>query len=149
MNFSLEHSVFTINGHRVEGWASASDALMLPAIEAAVTEVGADGKMVAASTGNRGGEVTVKLLPVSRSAAFLMQQAAQIQRGRPIEFNAELENRQNGVTTLFRRGVMTSYPAGQTLGNEVPPALEFTVTFEQIISNYDAARFDGPPPAYV
>ena len=42
---------------------------------------GATGDMAAFSTGNRGGPVSVKLLPTSPSVAFFMQQAEVMRRG--------------------------------------------------------------------
>ena len=79
MFFSLQDVPVTLNGHTVEGWSEDTDALTLPdAFEFASVRRGASGDMAAFSTGDRGGPVSLKLLPNSPSVPFLMNQVTQI-----------------------------------------------------------------------
>ena len=73
MFFSLQDVTFILNGHTVEGWSEDTDALTLPdAFEFASVRRGATGDMAAFSTGDRGGPVTLKLMPNSPSVPFFM-----------------------------------------------------------------------------
>ena len=144
-NVSIEHTNVTVNGHRVEGWAAAADALQIPDLTLAATEFGADGVLLASSTGMKGGAVVLKLLANSPTVAFLMRQLAQIQRGAVISFEMSIQNTQAGWTVTAERGVMTRAPLGQSLGNAAAPAREFELTFEVIIPNYDGAQTAGRP----
>lgn len=145
MNISLEHTTVTINGHRVQGWSSGG--IQLPQIQGASTDVGPDGKMVAASTGVKGGRVTISLMANSASAKYFMQQAAQLQRGARIEFEGSLQDTHNNFSTRFERGVMVDWPSGQSLSQQTPQSRDFSFDFETVISNYDSANFTGPPAA--
>ena len=92
MFFSLQDVTVILNGHTVEGqqiivegeqiisgWSEDTDALTLPdAFEFASVRRGATGKMAAFSTGDRGGPVTLKLMPNSPSVPFFMTQVTRI-----------------------------------------------------------------------
>lgn len=146
-NVSLEHTVVTVNGHRAQGWANTADALQMPDLVLAEEAFGADGTLLASSTGMKGGAIILKFLANSPTAAFLFRQLASIQRGSVINFEATIENRQAGWRVNCARGFMKQAPLGQTLGNAVAPAREFTITFETIIPNYDGARTQSAPVA--
>ena len=145
MFISLEGTTFILNGHVVEGWSEATDALSLPDIELAQVQRGADGKMVASSTGNKGGEVQIKLLANSPSCQFLMQQMAQIMRGARVVWEGSIHNAQAGFSVTLGRGVLMTAPAGQTMGKGDVPERVFVFEFETVLPNYDAAIFSGPP----
>lgn len=146
---SIIGTTVIINGHTVSGWSSDSDALMMPSdVELAQVERGADGKMIASRTGNLGGTVQFKLLANSPSTQFFAQQASHIQRGGMVEFNGSVRY-SSGMVTRMERGVMTKAPLGQTLGSGPAPARVFEFEFEQVLSNYDGARFDSPPAVAV
>lgn len=144
-NISLQHTTVTINGHRCEGWANAADAFQLPDIQLAQHEVGPDGLKVVSSTGMRGGAVVFKFLANSRSRAKFGQWMAQIQRGAAITFEGSAANSQTGESCRLERGHMEVGPAGTTLGNANPPAREFTIIFESVISNFDGFKADAAP----
>ena len=143
---SIEHTRFELNGHRVQGWSEDGDSLMMPDVELATIQRGADGKMMAISTANRGGPITIKLLPNSLSTKFFMQQAAVLQRGGRVVFSGSIVNQQTGVSVHeLRNGVMTTWPLGQTQGKGEAAAREFVFEFETITVNYDAADFTAIP----
>lgn len=137
---SIEDTDVVINGHTVEGWSDDADALTLPDVELASVTRGADGRMVASSTGNKGGEVTIKLLPNSPSTQFFSQRAAEIVGGAVIIFHGLIRNSRLGFSTRLSRGVLMTAPLGQTLGKGEAAAREFTFEFEEILPNYDGAR---------
>ena len=149
MHISLAHSVCILGGHRVVGWGEDGDAITLPDITVAETVVGADGKLMAQSTGDQGGEVTLKLLPISPSCQFFMQQFAAILRGAQIVWDGSIDYGPLGARVILQRGVLTAGPAGQTIGKSSAAMREWTFMFETIIPNYDAANFSGPPPIQV
>ena len=144
-NVSLQHTVVTINGHRCEGWAAAADAFSLPDIQVANSERGPDGLKLVSSTGMRGGIATFKFLANSRSRAYFGKLMAEIQRGAVINFEGSASNSQTGETTRLTRGHMEVGPTGTTLGNAVPPAREFQIDFEEIISSYDGFNAQSAP----
>ena len=144
-NASLEHTVVTLNGHRVLGWAADANALDMPAINLAETEVGADGQMVVSSTGNKGGPVGIKLQSVSPSAVYFFKQAEVAKQGGSVVWNGSIRNAQTGATTRLERGVLKTVPGGQSLGNTTAPMLEFVFEFESIKGNYDGAKVQNPP----
>lgn len=144
-NVSLQHSTVTINGHVCQGWAAAADALTMPDIQLAQHEIGPDGLKVVSSTGMRGGIVTFKFLANSVSRRQFGIWMAQIQRGASIVFEGSIANSQTGASTRLSRGHMEVGPAGQTLGNAVPPAREFQIHFESIISNFDGFSAQPAP----
>ena len=144
-NVSLQHTVVTINGHRCEGWAAAADALLLPDIQLANSERGPDGLKLVSSTGMRGGLVTFKFLANSVSRSQFGKWLAEIQKGAVIVFEGSISNSQTGESTRLTRGHMEVGPSGTTLGNAVPPAREFQIDFEEIISNYDGFKTQSAP----
>ena len=145
MFISLEGTTVILNGHVVGGWSEATDALTLPEIELAQVQRGADGKMVASSTGNKGGEVQIKLLANSPSTQFLEQQVAQIMRGAAVVWDGSIRNAQAGFGVTLGRGVLMTAPAGQTMGKGEVAERVFAFEFETVLPNYDAATFSGPP----
>lgn len=142
---SITDTTCILNGHLIRGWSDDADALMLPDIEVANIIRGADGLMVASSTGDRGGEVTIKLLANSPSAAFLFGQAGLILRGARIIFNGSIRNARMGMSTRLDRGVMKTLPGGQTMGKGEAAAREFVFEFQEVLPNYDGAVFPGVP----
>lgn len=144
-NVSMAHTTHTVNGHRCEGWAGGNNALEVPDITLAETEVGADGLLVTASNGMRGGVVTYRFLANSRSRAQFGKWLAQIQKGAAIAFEASSSNSQTGETTRFSRGVMVQGPTGTTMGNAVPPPREFQIYYESIITNFDGFKSQAAP----
>ena len=146
-NLSIEHTVVTINGHRFEGWGAGADSIQFPDQNLAETNVGADGQMVASSTGMRGGEIVLKLQPNSPSVAFMAGQILAIQRGGSVVWNGTVRNGQTGVTTRLERGVLKTAPLGQSVGNEPAPVREYTFEFESILTDMSGARVQSPPAA--
>ena len=142
---SILHTTCTINGHRCEGWAAGADSLLLPDIQVANHEIGPDGLKVVSSTGMRGGPVVFKFLANSASRGQFGTWYSQIQKGARIDFEGSISNSETGETTRFERGHMEVGPAGTTLGNATPPAREFTIVFETVVSNFDSFKSDAAP----
>ena len=145
MFFSLEHTIVQINGHNCGGWADEDDALMMPDVELAQVVRGADGQMLATSTGNRGGQISLKFLANSKSNQFFMEQAVRIKQGAVVNFSGTINNPQSGVSVQLDNGVMVQAPLGQTQGRSAAASREFVFEFETITPNYDGANFNSPP----
>ena len=145
LHFSAEHTTLILNDHRVVGFSADADAISFPDLELAQVERGADGLMVVSSTGNKGGQFIIKLMPNSPSTQFFMQQITQIQRGAAIEFGGTINNEVVRVSGRLDRGAIITGPAGQTIGKGSAAAREFIFEFETLLSNYDGANFVAPP----
>lgn len=141
MEFSLEKSVLQLNGHTFSGWSDDSDAFNAEAVELASVTRGADGKMVASSTGAKGGPLTIKLLPNSPSAKFMQAAAANVQKGTKLVWNGTFRDPENGHTAKLENGILTKYPPLPSLGKGSVGNMEYTIEFETIEPDYSAASF--------
>jgi len=135
-DFSLEQVSVVLNGHTVTGWSDDTDALSLPNIDLANVVRGADGKMVSASTGDKGGPVVLKLLPNSPSVKFFMAAVAAQLNGANIVWQGIIRDSINQVNVALINGVLQNGPLGQTLGKGEAGNREFTIEFERIIPDY-------------
>ena len=143
--WDVESSEIQFNGHTCEGWSDDEDSFTVPDVELYNVKRGADGKMMVLGTANKGGEVMLKFLPNSRSTQFFGQQASRIREGTLVQFDGSYNNPNSGLSVRFERGVLRVSPFGQTQGKGDAANREFTLEFESIVVNYDAARFSGPP----
>ncbi len=139
---SLEGTTVELNGHIVQGWSDDSDALMMPdAFELATVRRGATGDMATFSTGDKGGPISIKLLPTSPSLPFFMQQLAVQLNGGAVVWDGKITNSQSGFGFTLERGVMTAGPLGQTMGRGEVANDTFTFEFERIIPDYAKVQF--------
>ena len=133
---------FILNGHRVAGYADESPPVEMPIIEIETVVWGKDGTMMTNSTGRQGGEVKVKLLGTSTTTKFLMREWARIQRtGETVNWEGTYGDTLLNYRSLLRGGRLTMAPV--TVSPEV--TAEFTFVFEQIIPQFDTARFVTEP----
>jgi hypothetical protein len=139
--FALENTSVIINGHTVTGWSEATDALSLPEVDLAAVKRGADGKMVSASTGNKGGAVVIKLLPNSPSTKFFMNAVTAQLNGVAITWYGLIRDSRNGITLLMTGGTLTKAPLGASIGKGEVKNCELTFEFESIIPDYSVAKF--------
>ena len=145
MQLSLHETKVILNGHEVEGWSEDSGALTLPdAFEFASVRRGASGDMVAFSTGDCGGPVSLSLLPTSPSAVFLMKLVNKIHNSRArVIWEGSVKHTPTGASALLNRGILMSAPLWYTMGKGEVGNLTFTWEFEKIIPNFDNVKVDG------
>ena len=136
MDFSLEQTVVVINGHTFTGFSDDSDALSFPNIDMATVVRGADGKMVAVSTGDKGGPLILKLLPNSKSVKFMMNAVTSQLNGGAVKWNGIIRDANNQIDYTVVNGTLTNAPIGQTIGKGAAKNAEFTIEFERIAPNY-------------
>ena len=149
MLFSLQDVTVTLNGHTVEGeqtirgWSEDSDALTLPdAFEFASVRRGATGDMAAFSTGDRGGPVTLKLLPNSPSVPFFMNQVTRILVERAeVIWDGSVKHSRTGASVTLKRGILISGPLWYTMGKGEASNLTFNWEFEEIIPDFAKVNF--------
>jgi hypothetical protein len=139
--FSIENTTVNLNGHTVTGWSDDADCLSMPSVDIAAVKRGADGKQVAASTGEKGGPVILKLLANSPSVKFLQNIMTGQLNGASVEFNGIVRDSLNGISVLLTGGVLTNGPMGPTLGKGEVANREYTIEFERIVADYSAANF--------
>ena len=141
MDFALEQTSVIINGHTFTGWSDDADALSLPDIELANVVRGADGGMVAVSTGNKGGPVVLKFLANSPSAKFMLNAAAAQLAGAGVKWNGIIRDSINQIVITLTNGTLVLTPSGPNLGKGEVKNPEFTIEFQKIIPVYLAATF--------
>jgi hypothetical protein len=129
---SLEASKVVLNGITFEGWSQDEDALTLPdAFERYAKQTGADGLKVYGTTGEKGGEVTIKLLANSPTVQILQGFVLAEKNGAFIEWNGIVKYNDNSIATLAK-GVMTKMPLGLTLGKGAPKTMTYVFEFQNI-----------------
>ena len=153
MLFSLQDVTVTLNGHTVEGeqtirgWSEDTDALTLPdAFEFASVRRGATGDMAAFSTGDRGGPVTLKLLPNSPSVPFFMNQVMRILVERAeVIWDGSAKHTKTGASVTLKRGILISGPVWYTMGKGEASNLTFNWEFQEIIPDFAKVNFADVP----
>ena len=153
MFFSLQDVTVILNGHTVEGeqiirgWSEDSDALTLPdAFEFASVRRGATGDMAAFSTGDRGGPVTLKLMPNSPSVPFFMTQVTRILVERAVViWDGSVKHSRTGASVALKRGILVSGPLWYTMGKGEAGNPTFTWEFQEIIPNFTNVNFADLP----
>ena len=153
MFFSLQDVTVLLNGHTVEGeqtikgWSEDTDALTLPdAFEFASVRRGATGDMAAFSTGDRGGPVTLKLLPNSPSVPFFMNQVARILVDKAeVIWDGSVKHKRTGASVTLKRGVLISGPLWYTMGKGEAGNPTFMFEFEEIIPDFSKVNFADVP----
>ncbi len=141
MTRSLSNIAMVLNGYVVGGWSEDSDALMLPdAFEVATVRRGATGDMAVFSTGDRGGPVTIKLLPNSPSANFFGEQLNRIKGGAVVVWEGSIHDSQTNARVTLSGGQLVSGRLGPTVGKGDAANSEFTFEFTDIDTDYTAAR---------
>ena len=153
MFFSLQDVTVELNGHVVEGeqtirgWSEDTDALTLPdAFEFASVRRGAAGDMAAFSTGDRGGPVSLKLMPNSSSVPFLMNQVTRILVERAeVIWDGSVKHSRTGASVTLKRGVLVSGPLWYMMGKGEASNLTFNWEFEEIIPDFAKVNFADVP----
>ena len=153
MFFSLQDVTVILNGHTVEGeqiirgWSEDTDALTLPdAFEFASVRRGATGDMAAFSTGDRGGPVTLKLMPNSPSVPFFMTQVTRILVERAVViWDGSVKHSRTGASVTLKRGILVSGPLWYTMGKGEAGNLTFTWEFQEIIPDFTKVNFADLP----
>ncbi len=138
MYFSSEDVSIVLNGHEVQGLSD--DGITMPdAVDATTVRMGSrPGDKAFFRTAERGGEVTISLLPTSPSLKFFAQQAAVHHNGGIVQWEGEVIERQRNVTHIMRRGILMQYPMGLTASAEAANRA-FVLNFTEIESDYSAA----------
>lgn len=138
---SHRHIELVINGHRFDGYADDDSPVEFPDMELVDTQRGKDGTLYGTDTAMIGGEVTVKLLPVSQSAIRVLRWFDEIQRGARLEFEGNYGDAELNYSAQMRGGFLKRCPA------MIDPGKTFEVVFEfeQIIPDMDGARFAPAP----
>ena len=144
--FSLEHTIVTLNGHTIEGWASETAAIEWPNTEATTWTYSPDGKMMGVRSGMKGGPMIFRVQANSPTAAWFARKFQKYIHGdgEPERFEGSYENPNAGISGTFTNGYFTSGPAGQSIGTEVAMQ-EYTLNFEVIRYNADAAKYTSAP----
>ena len=142
---SHRHIVLIINGHRYEGYASDDSPVEFGDNELVNTERGKDGTLYGTDTSEIGTVLTVKLLPVSRSAIRVLQWYTDIQRGQRLEFEGSYGDNELNYSCQMRGGFLTQCPSMIVPGK----TFEHMFEFEEVIPDVDGARFAPAPLSVV
>ena len=139
--FSLEQSTLTLNGTTITGFSEDTDAIEIPSITLSEVRRGADGKMTAATTGDKGVDLSIKLLPTSDSVKFLSSIVEQQKRGARVVFNGSLVNHETGASLSLTNGVILEAPPFPSLGKGNTANMVYIIAFESATGNFEAANF--------
>ena len=139
--FSHSHQILIINGERVTALSDDANPVELPQITLVEENFGSDGIMYAMATSIKGGEVKVKLQPNSPQVKTWMRDFAQIQQGARINYTGSYGDSDLGYNTAFRGGFLKMAPPGISPG----VTAEFTFVFEELVPEFDSARFRPSP----
>ncbi len=139
--YDLTNTSVILNGHLVTGWSDDTDALSMPDVTIANFTRGADGIMTGASTGDKGGPITIKLAPNSPSVQFFSALASLQQNGAATRYDGIIVYHDTGQTVQLIKGYHQNNPSGQTLGKGSFSSKMFVFEFERVIPNDQAANF--------
>ena len=140
--FNITDTVVTLNSTIITGFSDDADALEFSDIDLANIKRGSDGRMTGATTGNRGGQMTMKLLSTSDSVKFLSSLAEQQKNNATVVFNGACVNLVNNASVFMSRGVLITYPPFPTLGKGEVGNMNYVFEFESITGNFEAANFN-------
>ena len=97
--------------------------------------------MVAASTGEKGGPVIIKLLANSPSVKFFQNIATAQLSGAAVTWAGIVRDAISGINVALLNGILTHAPLGPTMGKGDVANREYTIEFESIIADYSGANF--------
>ncbi len=143
---SHAHIECMINGHRVTGWSDDDPPYEIEDDpDSNVVKIGADGGKYGMSNPAFGGTLTLKVSPTSPTCQWAIQQN-QERKNRQKDKQAEriyagtLSDPVQGVDYRFEGGVIDVFPS-MNVGNQT---YEFSINFDEVISNVDGGMFHAP-----
>lgn len=133
INMDITQGAATLNGHLISGWSDSSDCLGFPdGIELAAFKKGADGKMISTGTGDKGGPVTIKVLPNSPTAAFMAKLIKQQENKIPVQYSLTWVNPVVGEFVTCAGGALITAPKGTVYGKGEVGEKVYVFEFEEI-----------------
>lgn len=133
VQMDIIQGVFTLNKVPIGGFSDSEDCLGFPDdVEIASVTRGATGEMVGSRTGNKGGAVTIKLLPNSPSVPYFMGLVKAMDAGSPIALNAKWVNPVAGENVDCKNGIITNAPRGTPYGKGAVGERVYVIEFEEI-----------------
>ena len=119
--------------HKITGWSESGDCLSFPdSAELNMVKKGADGKMVSSNTGEKGGEVSVKVLANSPFVDRMSAEIELIKAGVQIPITLSATNKTVGDATVCTNGALKSAPIGVTYGKGEVGEMVYVFEFERI-----------------
>lgn len=117
----------------VKGWSDSSDCLSLPdSVELNQFKKGATGKMVASGTGEKGGEVSIKVLANSTFVDAMSAEIGLIKSGQQMPIHAHIQNKSVGDYVECINGCLKTAPDGVTYGKGEVGEMSYVFEFETI-----------------
>ena len=135
------HITFILNGERVTGFAKDTPPVDFPGIDLLEEDWGPDGTLHVMSTGRKGGELTIKLLPTSNFCGKFLRWHAQIQNDEILDFEGSYSDARLNYSTLLRGGKLKTCPPAIVPGQ----MFEVMMLFEELIPQADNFIVDSPP----
>lgn len=132
--YSFSNIVVTVNGMLIDNFGAGDDVITIaPAVDAATTQWGADGHMVASISANRGGTCTLKLQQTSPGNYTLQQlYNAQIAQGATFQpISMSVNDALKGDSCTCTGGIITTQASWQRGVNAVD--VEWEIQFENVV----------------
>jgi len=119
--------------HKIDGFSESSDCLSFPdSVELNNVKRGATGKMVASNTGDKGGPVSVKVLPNSPFVDRMAAEIEMVKAGVQIPIELLVTNTTVGDAQVCTGGVIKSAPIGVSYGKAEASEMVYVFEFERI-----------------
>ena len=140
---SVEHTTVRLNGHTFTGFSSDADAIQFPDIEGLTSDVGPTGRLMILSTGDIGGDVTLKFQANSPSVAYLMRKMEeQVTEFKYTRWKGKVWNSNAQFGYDLYNGWLRVRPGGHTMGKGAVANHMFTFVFEAIVPDFKKAKFE-------
>lgn len=143
---SQRQARLVLNGHQFVDMVAQGASVTFSREDLTNIRKTTSGGLVVGNMNTRGGSLTVRLEPFSRTVQWLESIRAQQQTTHNlVRFNGTISE-QNGAVYILRNGVMSSTEMGPNYSDSVSGAREYVFTFETITPQTSGARFPAPGP---
>ena len=138
---SHEHWSLTLNGIPIVGLADIPDAVSFPEIDRVLTEYSAEGFILQALSGMKGGNVVITLQASSPSVKVLQEWQTAMVKGEIREIRGEARNSVWNIDCEMKGGVFKAGKSFIDFGSGVPRPQVYRISFQEILGNFSGATF--------
>ena len=136
MDITQVDAFITLTGAPVpiEGWSEASDCLgFADAVELTAFKKGADGKMIAHNNGEKGGEVSIKVLANSPFVDVMSAYIELLKAGVQVPAQLTVTNKEVGDVVQCFNGVLKTHPMAPAYGKGDVGEMSYVWEFERTV----------------
>ena len=135
-DYGFNYWSVSVNGQPLADISEQADAISFPARDTATVAYSADGNMIGASSGRRGGPVMIRCMPGGQADDFFNDLANRFDTGdlnMELNLEAVLRNGDETIETVTcSDGIFTQVPSAVQIGGGVPAMMEYQITFKVV-----------------